>query len=170
MQDSLKYAKERWDKSHQPPEFKVGDLVSVSTLNFDNIKGPKKLNDSFSGPFMIKELNGPNSVQLELTSELMKKHPASPVGLIKPYISSGKDLFPLRNKPTLEIPPLQEGEEKRIVKVLKDRRTRKKGKEYLLRCRNPNQEDEWLLDKDITNSEKLLIRIIHERRPKEEKS
>ncbi|MBW0542166.1 hypothetical protein O181_081881 [Austropuccinia psidii MF-1] len=25
MQDSLKYAKERWDKSHKPPEFKIGD-------------------------------------------------------------------------------------------------------------------------------------------------
>ncbi|MBW0498995.1 hypothetical protein O181_038710 [Austropuccinia psidii MF-1] len=41
MQDSFKYAKEGWDKSHKPPDFKVGDLVLVSTLNFNNIKGPK---------------------------------------------------------------------------------------------------------------------------------
>ncbi|MBW0531877.1 hypothetical protein O181_071592 [Austropuccinia psidii MF-1] len=45
MQDSFKYAKERWDKSHKPPNLKVGDLVLVSTLNFNNIKGPKKLKD-----------------------------------------------------------------------------------------------------------------------------
>ncbi|MBW0513628.1 hypothetical protein O181_053343 [Austropuccinia psidii MF-1] len=42
MQDSFKYAKERWDKSHEPPEFKLGDLFLVLTLNFNDIKGPKK--------------------------------------------------------------------------------------------------------------------------------
>ncbi|MBW0542180.1 hypothetical protein O181_081895 [Austropuccinia psidii MF-1] len=29
MQDSFKYAKERWEKSHKPPEFKIEDLVLV---------------------------------------------------------------------------------------------------------------------------------------------
>ncbi|MBW0464367.1 hypothetical protein O181_004082 [Austropuccinia psidii MF-1] len=96
-----------------------GDFVLVSTLNLNNIKGPKKLNESFAGPFMIKALHGPNAVQLELTGELMKKHPDFPVSLIKPYISSDKELFPLRNKPPFEIPPLEEGEEKKIIKVLK---------------------------------------------------
>ncbi|MBW0540802.1 hypothetical protein O181_080517 [Austropuccinia psidii MF-1] len=42
MQDSFKYEKERWDKSNKPPDFKVGALVLVSTLNFNNIKGPIK--------------------------------------------------------------------------------------------------------------------------------
>ncbi|MBW0553350.1 hypothetical protein O181_093065 [Austropuccinia psidii MF-1] len=118
MQNSFKHAKERWNKSHKPPEFKIGDLFLVSTLNFDNIKGPKKLKDSFAGPFMIKALYGPNAVQLELTVELMNKYPAFPVSLMKPYSSSDKELFPIRNKPPLEIPPLEEGEEKKIVKVL----------------------------------------------------
>ncbi|MBW0492866.1 hypothetical protein O181_032581 [Austropuccinia psidii MF-1] len=48
MQDSFKYAKERWNKSHEPPDFKGGDLVFESTLNFNNIKGQKKLKDSFT--------------------------------------------------------------------------------------------------------------------------
>ncbi|MBW0591039.1 hypothetical protein O181_130754 [Austropuccinia psidii MF-1] len=142
MQDSFKYAKERWYKSHKPPDFKIGDLVLVSTLNFNNIKGPKKLKVSFSGPFVIKALHVPNAVQLELTGGLMDKHPTFPVSLIEPYRSSYKDLFPLRNKPPLEIPPVEEGEEKKIVKVLKERRTRnKKEREYLVRYRNPSQED-----------------------------
>ncbi|MBW0578316.1 hypothetical protein O181_118031 [Austropuccinia psidii MF-1] len=51
MQDSVKYERERWDESHKPPDFKIGDLFLVSTLNFNNIKGPKKLKDSFAGPF-----------------------------------------------------------------------------------------------------------------------
>ncbi|MBW0565406.1 hypothetical protein O181_105121 [Austropuccinia psidii MF-1] len=111
---------------------------------------------------MIKALHGPNSVQLEFTGELMNKHPAFPVSLIKPYSSSDKELFPLRNKPPLEIPPLEEGEEKKILKVLKERRTRnKKEREYLLRYRNSTQEDQWLLEKDITNADKLLRRFRH---------
>ncbi|MBW0502190.1 hypothetical protein O181_041905 [Austropuccinia psidii MF-1] len=147
-------AKERWDKSHKQPNFKIRDLILVSTLNFNNIKGPKKLKYSFSRPFMIKALHGPNAVQLELKSELMNKRPAFPLILIKPYSSSYNKLFTLRNKPKLEIPPLKEGEERKIVKVLKERRTRnKKEREYLVRYRNPAQEDEWLLDKDKTNAD-----------------
>ena len=43
MDDAFDYAKQKWDKSHKVPDLKVGDLVLVSTLNFNNIKGPKKL-------------------------------------------------------------------------------------------------------------------------------
>ncbi|MBW0502142.1 hypothetical protein O181_041857 [Austropuccinia psidii MF-1] len=117
---------------------------------------------------MINTLHGPNAVKLELTGELMNKHPAFPVILTKPHRPSDKELFPLRIKPPLEIPPLEEGEEEKIVKVLKERRTRnKKGREYLVRYGNPTQKDEWLLEKDITNSDKLLKRFRHERKPKE---
>ncbi|MBW0549242.1 hypothetical protein O181_088957 [Austropuccinia psidii MF-1] len=98
------HAKERWDKSHKPPDFKIGDLVLVSTLNLNNIKRPKKLKDLFTGPFIMKALNGPNYVQLELTGELMNKQPDFPVSLIKPYSSSDKEIFPLRNKPHLKYP------------------------------------------------------------------
>ncbi|MBW0470240.1 hypothetical protein O181_009955 [Austropuccinia psidii MF-1] len=84
MQDAFKYAKERWDKSHKPPDFKIRDLVLVATLNFNNIKGPNKFKYSCAGPFMIKALHRPNAVNLELARELMNKHPAFPVIWIKP--------------------------------------------------------------------------------------
>ncbi|MBW0567270.1 hypothetical protein O181_106985 [Austropuccinia psidii MF-1] len=58
MEDSFSYSKDKWDKSHATPDFKVGDLVVVSTSNFNNIKGCKKLKDSFAGPFVIKALHG----------------------------------------------------------------------------------------------------------------
>ncbi|MBW0578430.1 hypothetical protein O181_118145 [Austropuccinia psidii MF-1] len=47
MNDAFEYAKWKSDKSHKTPEFKVGDLILLSTLNFNNIKGPKKLKYSF---------------------------------------------------------------------------------------------------------------------------
>ncbi|MBW0468835.1 hypothetical protein O181_008550 [Austropuccinia psidii MF-1] len=53
MNDSFEYAKEKWDNSQKVPDFKVGDLVLVSTSNFHNIKGPKKLADSYVGPFLL---------------------------------------------------------------------------------------------------------------------
>ncbi|MBW0484888.1 hypothetical protein O181_024603 [Austropuccinia psidii MF-1] len=65
MQNSFEYEKERRYKGHKPPHFQVGNMVLVSNLNFNNIKGPKKLKDSFAGTFMIRALHGSNSVCLE---------------------------------------------------------------------------------------------------------
>ncbi|MBW0537990.1 hypothetical protein O181_077705 [Austropuccinia psidii MF-1] len=62
MEDSFAYAKDKWDKSHATPDFKVGDLVLISTTNFNNIKGFKKLKNSFAGPFVFKTLHGKNAV------------------------------------------------------------------------------------------------------------
>ncbi|MBW0521288.1 hypothetical protein O181_061003 [Austropuccinia psidii MF-1] len=62
MNDAFDYAKWKWDKSHKVPDFKVADLVLDSTLNFNNINGPKKLKDSYVGPFFIVALHGTNSV------------------------------------------------------------------------------------------------------------
>ncbi|MBW0576214.1 hypothetical protein O181_115929 [Austropuccinia psidii MF-1] len=90
MKDDFNYAKERWYTIHKPPDFKIGDLFLVSTLNFNNIKGPKKLKDSFEVPLIIKALHGPNAVQLELTGELMNKHTTFSVILIRTYSSSDK--------------------------------------------------------------------------------
>ncbi|MBW0573592.1 hypothetical protein O181_113307 [Austropuccinia psidii MF-1] len=101
----------------------------------------------------------------------MNKRPTFPVSLIKPYSSSYKELCPLINKPPLAIPPLDKEYEKKIVKVLKERRTRnKKEREYLVRYRNPTKEDEWLLEKDIKNADNLLRSFRHQRKPKEQKN
>ncbi|MBW0477596.1 hypothetical protein O181_017311 [Austropuccinia psidii MF-1] len=74
MDDAFDYAKQKWDKSHKLPDFKVGDLVLVSTLNYNNIKGPKKIKNSYVGPFVIVALHGTNEVQVELSGELENKH------------------------------------------------------------------------------------------------
>ncbi|MBW0488899.1 hypothetical protein O181_028614 [Austropuccinia psidii MF-1] len=47
INESFDYAKQKWDKSHKVADFKVGDLVLVPTFNFNNIKGTKKLKDSY---------------------------------------------------------------------------------------------------------------------------
>ncbi|MBW0473435.1 hypothetical protein O181_013150 [Austropuccinia psidii MF-1] len=75
IEDSIACAKDKWDKSHATPDFKVGDLVLVSTTNFNNIKVCRKVKDSFSGPFLIKALHGENAIEVELSEELRNNHP-----------------------------------------------------------------------------------------------
>ncbi|MBW0575782.1 hypothetical protein O181_115497 [Austropuccinia psidii MF-1] len=150
MNDAFDYAKQKWDKSNKVPDFKLGDLVLVSTLNFNNIKGPEKLKDSYVGPFVIFSLHGTKAVQVELSGELENKHPTFPVSLIKPYQPADKELFPLRNPAPLTVPPVEQNEDKKIKKVIKERRLRGKNqREYLVRYRNPVHEDEWLADSEI---------------------
>ncbi|MBW0474085.1 hypothetical protein O181_013800 [Austropuccinia psidii MF-1] len=91
MNYTFDYAKHKWDKSHKVQDFKIGDLFLVSTPNFDNIKVPNKLKESHLGPFFIVALHGSNSVQLELSGELEKKHPTFPFSLIKHYQPADKE-------------------------------------------------------------------------------
>ncbi|MBW0556873.1 hypothetical protein O181_096588 [Austropuccinia psidii MF-1] len=56
--EAKEYNKKSWDKLHMEPEFKEGDQLLVSTLRLNNLKGPKKMRDSFLGPFTIIKLIG----------------------------------------------------------------------------------------------------------------
>ncbi|MBW0502197.1 hypothetical protein O181_041912 [Austropuccinia psidii MF-1] len=122
MENSLSYAKDKWDKSHATPDFKVGDLVFVSTTNFNNIKGCKKLKDLFAGAFFVKDLHGEKVVEVELSEELSNTHPTFPVSLIKPYKSGDAEKFPLRNKVHQDVPPVESLGTKKFTKVLKKRK------------------------------------------------
>ncbi|MBW0524403.1 hypothetical protein O181_064118 [Austropuccinia psidii MF-1] len=119
MNDSFYYAKQNWDKSHKVSDFEVGDLVLVSTLNFNNIKGKNKLEYSYVGPFFIVAFHETSSVQVELSGELENEHPTFPVSLIKPYQPADEELFPLRNPAPLAVPLMEQNEDKKIKKVIK---------------------------------------------------
>ncbi|MBW0512388.1 hypothetical protein O181_052103 [Austropuccinia psidii MF-1] len=130
MTDPWECAKQNLDKSHKAPELKVRTLILVSTLIFKNIECQNKLKDSFSKPFTIKALHGINEVQVEMSGELENKHPTFPPSLVKNYPSSDKESFTLRNETPLEVPPLDHSKEKKVLKVLKERRLRGKMKKY----------------------------------------
>ncbi|MBW0580245.1 hypothetical protein O181_119960 [Austropuccinia psidii MF-1] len=76
------------------PDFKEGDQVLVSTLNLNNIKRPKKMRDSFVGPFTIIKLIRRNSVEVKLTEEFSRKHP------VKPYFQEEEYKYPSRKRNT----------------------------------------------------------------------
>ncbi|MBW0573193.1 hypothetical protein O181_112908 [Austropuccinia psidii MF-1] len=160
MEDSFAYAKDKWDRSHTTPDFKVGDLGLASRTNFNHIKGCENPEDSFSGTFVIKACHGENAVQVEISEEISNKHPTFPVRLIKPYKASDSEKFPLRNKFPQVIPPIESSIIKKITKVLKERKLRtNKVREYLVRYSNPTCEDEWLAEKGINEATKPLRRF-----------
>ncbi|MBW0472752.1 hypothetical protein O181_012467 [Austropuccinia psidii MF-1] len=76
------------------PDFKEGDQVLVPTLNFNNLKGPNKMRDSFLGTFTIIKLKGKNDSVVKLTKLLSRKHPVFPVrdspGPVKKIIKARK--------------------------------------------------------------------------------
>ncbi|MBW0534934.1 hypothetical protein O181_074649 [Austropuccinia psidii MF-1] len=96
--EAKEYKKQWWEKSHMKPDFREGDQGLVSTLNFNNLKGPKKMRDSFVGPFTIIILIGKNAVEVKLTEEFSRKHPFFPVSLVKPYFQTEGDKFTSRKK------------------------------------------------------------------------
>jgi hypothetical protein len=158
---AAQYNKERWDKSHKEPEFKIGDKVIVSTVKFNNLAGPRKMRNSFAGPFVIKALHGKNAVEVILTEEFSRKHPTFPVSLIKNYHPSDKEKFPERNTPTNTPTPVEEDTSPGIIhKVLREKRVKKDGKEtklYLVRYKNKEADsDQWLPESEMKESQTLL--------------
>ncbi|MBW0564767.1 hypothetical protein O181_104482 [Austropuccinia psidii MF-1] len=106
MEYSFTYTNDKWDKSHATPDFKVGDSVLVSPTNFNNIKGCKKLKNSFSGPFVNKALHGEKAIEVQISEEPRNKLPTFPMSWIKPYKSSDAEKFPLRNEVPQVISPI----------------------------------------------------------------
>ncbi|MBW0466265.1 hypothetical protein O181_005980 [Austropuccinia psidii MF-1] len=116
--------------------------------------------------FFIVALHGTNAVKVELSGELENKHPAFQVSLIKPYQTADKELFLLRNPNTLTLPPVEQIEDKKINKLIKERRLGGKNqREYIGRYSNTVHDDEWLAESEIPDSDKILRRFRHERRP-----
>ncbi|MBW0531481.1 hypothetical protein O181_071196 [Austropuccinia psidii MF-1] len=146
------YNKQRWEKTHMEPDFKEGNQVLVSTLNFNNIKGPKKMRDSFVGPFTI-----------------IKKHPVFPVSLVKPYFQTEEGKFPSRKK-NLTSPEIVEvevspGPVSKIIRVRKIRLNGKDQRQYLVKFKNQTSDkDKWLAEDAIPDGNLHLRRFRASRR------
>ncbi|MBW0570906.1 hypothetical protein O181_110621 [Austropuccinia psidii MF-1] len=112
------------------PDFKEGDQVLVSTLRFNNIKGPKKMRYSFLGPFTIIKLIAKNDVKVKLTKEFSRKHPVFPVSLVKTYFQTEEDNFPSRRRSATP-PEIVKGEDSTgpVSKIIRARKIRLNGKD-----------------------------------------
>ncbi|MBW0506549.1 hypothetical protein O181_046264 [Austropuccinia psidii MF-1] len=102
------------------PDFKEGDQVLVSTLNFNNLKGTKKMRYSFLGHFTIIKLIGKNAV---------KKNP-TPQEIVEVEDSRG---------------PVEKN-----IKARRMRLNGKDQRQYLVRFKNQiDDKDKWLAEDAI---------------------
>ncbi|MBW0580597.1 hypothetical protein O181_120312 [Austropuccinia psidii MF-1] len=151
------------------PDFKEGDQVLVSTLKFNNLKGPKKMRDSFVVSFTIIELIGKNAMEVKLTEGFSRKHPVFPVSLVKPYFQTEEDKFPSRKKnPTQpDIVELEDspGPVSKIIRARKIRLNGKDQRQYLVRFKNQTADkDKWLAEDAIGDGNLHLRRFRASRR------
>ncbi|MBW0519534.1 hypothetical protein O181_059249 [Austropuccinia psidii MF-1] len=153
-------------------DFKEGDQALVSTLSFNNLKGPKKMSDSFVGPFTIIKLLGKNAVEVKLTEEFSRKHQVFPVSLVKPYFQTEEDMFLFRKKkPTSpEIVQVEDscGPVKKIIKARKIRLNSKDQRQYLVRFKNQTADTDKWLEEDSIPDGKLHIRRLRDPRRTEQ--
>ncbi|MBW0526294.1 hypothetical protein O181_066009 [Austropuccinia psidii MF-1] len=143
--EEKEYNKQRWDKSHMEPDFNAGDQVLFSTLNFNNLKAPKKMRDSFVGPFTIIKLIGKNAVETEEDKSPSRKKNPTPPERVEVEDSPGP-----------------------MKKIIKDRRIRLNGKDlgqYLVRFKNKTADtDKWLAKDAIPDGNLHLRRFRASRR------
>ncbi|MBW0470329.1 hypothetical protein O181_010044 [Austropuccinia psidii MF-1] len=130
------------------PDFKEWDQVLVSKLNFNNLKGPNKMRDSFVGPFTIIKLIGKNAVE------------------------TGEDKFPSRKK-TTTLPDIVEMEDslvsvKNIMKARKIRLNVKDQTQYLVRFKNQTADKDKCLAEDSIPDGNLNLRRIRASRRTEQ--
>ncbi|MBW0527623.1 hypothetical protein O181_067338 [Austropuccinia psidii MF-1] len=133
--EEKEYNKQSWDKSHMEPDFREGDKALVSTLNSNNLRGPKEMRDSFVGPFTIVKLRGKNAVEVRLTEEFSRKHPVF-----------------LKNPTPSEIVEVEDspGPVKKIIQARKIRLNCKDQRQYLGRFKNQiADKDKWLAEDAI---------------------
>ncbi|MBW0551404.1 hypothetical protein O181_091119 [Austropuccinia psidii MF-1] len=103
-----------------------------------------------------------NAVEVKLTEEFARKHPAFPVSLVNPYFQTEEDKFPSRKKnPTPpEIVGVEDspGPVKKIIKPRKIEINGKDQRQYLVRFKNQTADkDKWLAEDSIPD-ENLHLR------------
>ncbi|MBW0501703.1 hypothetical protein O181_041418 [Austropuccinia psidii MF-1] len=128
------------------PDVKEGVQVLVSTLTFNNLKGPKKMKESFVGPFTIIKLIGENAVEVKLTEKFSRKHPVFPI-------------VEVEDSP---------GPVKKSIKARKIILNGKDQRQYLVRFKNQTADtDKWLAEDAIPDGN-LHLRIFRASRRTEQ--
>ncbi|MBW0519429.1 hypothetical protein O181_059144 [Austropuccinia psidii MF-1] len=136
--EAKEYNKQRWDKSRMEPEFKEGDQFLVSTLNFNNLEEPKKMKESFLGPFTTIKLIG----KIKWRSNLQRSF----LGNTQYSQNSGRGRLPWPCK--------------KIIKARKIRLNGKDQRQYLVRFKNQTADKDKWLAKDAIPDGNLHLRGI----------
>ena len=131
LRDRLLAAQQRaaqyYNKRHIPKEFRIQQLVKLSTAHL-KIKGSRKLLPRWIGPFRVVEKIGNQAYRLALPSKYARLHDVFSVQLLEMYNRKepNDELF-------LPMPDLEDPEDEWEVEEILDRRTRKNVVQYLVK-------------------------------------
>lgn len=160
-----KESQAKWyNKNHRPIEFKVKDLVLLSSKNIRTVRASKKLDHRFLGPFKIEKRIGKQAYRLALPSKYSRIHNVFHVSLLEPYYQRTGET------PHVIQPDLIDGQESWEVLDILDKRTRKGTDEYLIRWKGFGPaDDSW---EPISNLDQCLelVQEFHQRRSKRNKT
>ncbi|MBW0479244.1 hypothetical protein O181_018959 [Austropuccinia psidii MF-1] len=134
INEDFDFEKQEWDASHKVPDFKIGDLVLVSTLM--ELSGALE-NKHPTLPVRLINPYQPDEKELFCLS--------NPTPLTVQQVEQSEDKK--INKFNKERSPRGNNQ-----------------REYLFRYINPLHEDQWLAESEIPESDQLLRRLRHERR------
>jgi len=147
-------AKQYANEKRRPVQYKVGDLVLLSTRNIQlKTPGVNKLLPKYLGPFPVTEVLGPVAYRIELPP-VMKCHNVFHASLLLKYRSNGN----------IQPPPLPlefddgEGGDWFVVEAVLDMRTVSRGrgravKQYLVKWQGYGDEHNMWCDEDgVTES------------------
>jgi hypothetical protein len=116
------------------PAYRVGDMVLLSSRNINSARPTKKFDQKYLGPFRVEEVVNPVSYRLKLPHELQLIHDTFHTNLLRP---APRDPLPGQfNPPPPPITIDTQGEVLYAVeKILKSKRTKEKGFQYLIQWR-----------------------------------
>ena len=144
------------NKSRIPHDFKVNDLVWLSTknLSIEDGSGIRKLHPKFCGPFKITKRINDVAFKLELSEPMKARgiHDTFHCSLLKPY---NPDTFGRYDKP---LPPIQiqDGIEYEVEAILDSKLIRGKP-HFLVKWKGyGDHENTWQTREDLHNSRELL--------------
>ena len=138
--EAQKKQKEYADKKRRDHDFKIGDMVMLSTANLNlSEPGSRKLIPKFVGPFKITHAISRDTFKLDLQGKY-QIHNAFHANLLKPYFKNDAKTFPGR---VTDPPPpvmINEQPEYEVDKII-GKRKRRNQTQYLVQWKGYRKEE-----------------------------
>jgi hypothetical protein len=149
--------KRYYDRKHaDPPAFKVGDKVWLSSKNIKTRRPAKKLDDKWFGPYAIDKVISPLVYRLALPRSLNRIHPVFHVSLLRAAPRDDIQERPQNAHPDPELD--DDGREVyEVQQILNSRLFRRKHLQYLVKWVGyGNEENSWEPAANVAESADLI--------------
>jgi len=159
LRERLVQAQERmakyYDKNHVPKQFKIGDLVKLSTKNL-RLKHPK-LAPRWIGPFRVTERIGGQAYRLALPEQYRRLHDVFPIQLIESYKERDDgELMPM--------PALEDPQDEWEVEEIKGSARIDSKRHYLVKWAGwPSEYNSWEPIDHLENAQRLVTQFDRKR-------